>query len=534
MADALQNYIDGTFVDAADGTGFDVFNPATGEVIATAPDSKQADVDAAVNAARRTFDDGPWWPRTTERERGGILLRAADIVRREHERLAQLESLDSGKPIGEAREDIAEVAFMFEYYGGWATKIYGDIPPVGPDAMSLVVKEPVGVAAAITPWNYPMMMAVQKVAPAIAAGCTLILKPAEQTPLTALEIPKILEEAGLPAGVLNVLTGFGETCGAPLVAHPNVDKVGFTGSKDVGKMIMRSGADTLKRVTLELGGKSPNIVFADAEFDAAIQGSANGIFWNQGEICSAGSRVFVERSIYDDALNALVGHAQAVTLGDGKDEATTMGPLVSKEQQERVLSYIEIGQGEAKMAVQGDAPSDPKLANGYFVPPTIFADVDNDARIAREEIFGPVMSVIPFTSPDEVIELSNDNEYGLAAAVWTRDIKKATQHGEGAPRRHRVDQRLAAGADRDAVGRLQAVGDRPRAGPGRPGRLPGVQAHLREPGRVAAIMLRASRGASNPPPMMPSVAMTMTLMAARRLKLWAIHPSSGGLQMNPV
>ena len=301
MADMLQNYIDGKFVDAADGTGFDVFNPATGEVIATAPDSKQADVDAAVSAARRTFDDGTWWPRTTERERGRILLRAADIVRREHEHLAQLESLDSGKPIGEAREDIAEVAFMFEYYGGWATKIYGDIPPVGPDAMSLVVKEPMGVAAAITPWNYPMMMAVQKVAPAIAAGCTVILKPAEQTPLTALEIPKILEEAGLPAGVLNVLTGFGETCGAPLTSHPNVDKVGFTGSKDVGKIIMRTGADTLKRVTLELGGKSPNIVFADAEFDAAIQGSANGIFWNQGEICSAGSRVFVERAIYDDA-----------------------------------------------------------------------------------------------------------------------------------------------------------------------------------------------------------------------------------------
>ena len=293
--------------------------------------------------------------------------------------------------------------------------------------------------------------------------------------------------------MLNVLTGFGETCGAPLVAHPNVDKVGFTGSKDVGKIIMRSGADTLKRVTLELGGKSPNIVFADAEFDAAIQGSANGIFWNQGEICSAGSRVFVERAIYDDALNALVGHAQAVTLGDGKDEATTMGPLVSKEQQERVLSYIEIGQGEAKMAVQGDAPSDPKLANGYFVPPTIFADVDNDARIAREEIFGPVMSVIPFTSADEVIELSNDNEYGLAAAVWTRDIKKATQHGEGAPRRDRVDQRLAAGADRDAVGRLQAVGDRPRAGSRGPGRLPRVQAHLREPGRLAAPITRARR-----------------------------------------
>jgi betaine-aldehyde dehydrogenase len=424
MADALQNYVDGTWVDAQDGKRFDVYDPSTGEVIATAPDSQPADVERAIDAARRTFDEGTWWPRTTERERGRILLNAADIVRRDLERLAAMESLDAGKPIGEAREDIAEVAFMFEYYGGWATKVYGEIPPVGPDAMSLVVKEPVGVAAAITPWNYPMMMAVQKVAPAIAAGCTVILKPAEQTPLTALEIPKIMEEAGLPAGVLHVITGFGETAGAPLVSSPKVDKVGFTGSKEIGKLIMRNGADTLKRVTLELGGKSPNIVFADAEFDAAIEGSANGIFWNQGEICSAGSRVFIERPIYDDALNALVDHANSVKMGAPGADGTTMGPLVSKEQQERVEQYIEIGASEATMAVQGERPADPTLANGYYVPPTIFADVDNNARIAREEIFGPVMSVIPFTTPEEVLELSNDNEYGLAAAVWTRDIKK--------------------------------------------------------------------------------------------------------------
>jgi betaine-aldehyde dehydrogenase len=424
MADALQNYVDGKWIDAQDGGRFDVFDPSTGEIIATAPDSQPADVERAIDAARRTFDDGAWWPRTTERERGRILLNAADIVRRDIERLAAMESLDAGKPIGEARDDIAEVAFMFEYYGGWATKVYGEIPPVGPDAMSLVVKEPMGVAAAITPWNYPMMMAVQKVAPAIAAGCTVILKPAEQTPLTALEIPKIMEEAGLPAGVLHVVTGFGETAGAPLVSSPKVDKVGFTGSKEIGKLIMRNGSDTLKRVTLELGGKSPNIVFADAEFDAAIEGSANGIFWNQGEICSAGSRVFIERAIYDDALNALVDHAKGVRLGAPGADGTTMGPLVSKEQQERVQQYIEIGASEATMAVQGERPSDPALANGYYVPPTIFADVDNNARIAREEIFGPVMSVIPFSSPDEVLELSNDNEYGLAAAVWTRDIKK--------------------------------------------------------------------------------------------------------------
>ena len=425
MADALQNHIDGAWVDARDGERFDVFDPATGEVIATAPDSKAVDVEAAIDAARRTFDEGTWWPGTPARERGRILLRAADIVRREQERLARMESLDSGKPIGDAREDVAEVAFMFEYFGGWATKIEGDVQQLSPDAMFMVWKEPMGVAVGITPWNYPLMMAAQKLAPALAAGCTFILKPPEQTPLTCLQLPAILEEAGLPRGVFHVLTGFGETAGAPLVQSPKVDKVAFTGSREVGKLIMRTGADTLKRVTLELGGKSPNIVFGDADRVTAFEGSANGVFWNQGEICSAGTRVFVERPLYDDAVNAFVDRASEIVLGDGSDEATEMGPLVSKEQQERVERFIEIGSKEATLAKQGSRPSDARLANGYFVPPTVFADVGNDATIAREEIFGPVMSVIPFSSVDEVVAMSNDNEYGLAAAVWTNDVKKA-------------------------------------------------------------------------------------------------------------
>ncbi|CAN0367041.1 unnamed protein product, partial [Phaeothamnion confervicola] len=295
-----QMYIDGRWVDARSGATFDSFDPATGAVLAVVPAGAAADVDLAVGAARRAFDEGRWGAAVSERDRAAILFRIAALVRDQADALAELEVRDCGKPLADAVADIAEVAFMFEYYAGWATKISGDIPPVGPGALSLVVKEPVGVCGLIVPWNYPMMMAAQKVAPALAAGCTVVLKPAEQTPLTALRMAAIAEAAGVPAGVFNVVTGIGPDAGAPLLTDPRVDKISFTGSKEIGKLIMRTCADQLKRVTLELGGKSPNIVFADADLAVAVPGSCNGVFGNQGEVCSAGSRVFVERSIYDE------------------------------------------------------------------------------------------------------------------------------------------------------------------------------------------------------------------------------------------
>ncbi|HLW80319.1 MAG TPA: aldehyde dehydrogenase family protein [Terriglobia bacterium] len=414
--------INGEWVEAARGAFFPVYDPSTEEVTAEAPDAAAEDADRAVRAARAAFDTGPW-PQTTAQERGRILLRLAERVRKGAAMLAEIESRNSGKPIVEAEFDVADVATCFEYYGGLATKVMGHVNPVPDNALSLSLREPVGVAAQIIPWNYPLLMAAWKLAPALAAGCTCVLKPAEQTPLTALELAQWFPEVGLPPGVVNIVTGFGETAGAPLVQHPDVNKVAFTGSAAVGKQIVKMAADTIKRVTLELGGKSPNIFFADADFEAAIDGALFGVFINQGEVCSAGSRILVEHPIYSRFVEAMTEKAKRIKLGPPLERETKMGPLVSREQYERVRSYQEIGKQEAKVASGGGRPA--ALARGYYVEPTIFYDAPNSARIAQEEIFGPVATVIPFADEKDAIRIANDTPYGLAAAVWSRDIFKA-------------------------------------------------------------------------------------------------------------
>ena len=412
-------YINGKFVDAADKSTLPVYEPATEEVMATVPAGKAVDIDRAVAAAKTAFYEV--WRGTNAQERGRILFRIAERIRARRSELAEIETRNSGKPIVEAEYDMDDSATCFEYYGGLATKINGEVIPVPAPAITLALREPMGVAGQIIPWNYPLGMAAWKLGPALAAGCTVVIKPAEQTPLSLLALAEDFESVGLPPGVVNIVTGDGPGAGAPIVRHKDVRKIAFTGSAAVGRTIMREAAETLKRVSLELGGKSPNIFFADADFEAAIDGALFGVFINQGEVCSAGSRVLVQRDIYKKFVDAMSEKAKTITVGNGLDRATKMGPLVSAEQRDRVREYLAIGAKEAKVATGGGAPK----GKGWYVEPTIFYDVDNSARIAQEEIFGPVASVIPFTDEADAIRIANATDYGLAAAVWTRDIYKA-------------------------------------------------------------------------------------------------------------
>jgi acyl-CoA reductase-like NAD-dependent aldehyde dehydrogenase len=426
--------IDGQAVDAASGRTFTTFNPATEAAICEVAEAGAEDVARAVTVARAAFDDGPW-PRMKPSERQRVLWKLGDLVLEHADELARLETLDNGKPIFESRQvDIPMVANCFHYFAGWATKLAGETLPVNPAFFTFTLREPLGVVGAIIPWNFPMIMVGWKCAPALAAGNTVIVKPAELTPLTAIRLGELALEAGVPAGVLNVLPGPGRVVGEALVRHPGVDKISFTGSTEVGKHIMRLGADTVKKLTLELGGKSPNIVFADADLDAAVRGATTGIFYGKGEVCAAGSRLLVEKSVHAEFVAKLAERAAKLQPADPLDPKTRLGALVSEGQMRAVLGYVETGIGEGAKLVAGGKRA-PVGGRGWFVQPTVLDQVDNRMRVAQEEIFGPVLAVIPFDDVDDAVRKGNDILYGLAAGVWTRDVKKA----------HAVARRLRAG-----------------------------------------------------------------------------------------
>jgi len=422
--------IDGKWVAAAAGETFTTYDPATEEPLAEVAAGDTEDVNRAVLAARRAFESGPW-RRMTPSERGRAIWKLADLIEQHAEEFAQLETLDNGKPLAVARAaDIPLVVDHFRYYAGWATKVEGETIPVSaPGYFNYTRREPVGVIGQIIPWNFPLLMAAWKLGAALACGNTVILKPAEQTPLSALRLGELLDDAGIPPGVVNIVTGLGETAGAAIAAHPDIDKVAFTGSTEVGRLIMRAAAGNLKRVSLELGGKSPNIVFADADLDAASIGAASAIYFNHGQCCCAGSRLFIEQKAYDKVMPRLIEYSEKIKLAPGMDPSSEMGPLVSSEQFDRVSGFLAAGKKEgATVATGGGRPK--RFSKGYFVAPTVFSDVKPDMKVVREEIFGPVVCAIPFKEPEEVLTSANDSTYGLAAAVWTRDIQKAHRAAE--------------------------------------------------------------------------------------------------------
>ena len=415
---------------------FETVNPATGEVLTQVAEAGAADVDRAVFAARKAFEDRTGaWRKMSASERGRLIWRLADLIEKNIDEIAELETLDNGKPIFESRYvDIPMVVDVLRYYAGWATKIQGETVNTFETAFTYTLREAVGVVGLIIPWNFPLLLASWKLGPALACGCTIVMKPAEQTPLTTLKFGELAIEAGIPAGVINILTG-GPEVGKAIVRHPGIDKIAFTGSTAVGKEIMKGAADTLKRVTLELGGKSPNIVFADSDIDGAVKGAINGIFYGKGEVCNAGSRLFVESKVKDEFLDKLVGRAKKMQPGDPLDSKTRLGAIVSQEQMQTVLKYIEAGKKDGAKLIAGGNRVNVDGGKGFFLEPTIFGDVTNDMTIAQEEIFGPVLATLSFADIDEVIEQANRNQYGLAAAVWTRDVKKA----------HMVSRQLKAG-----------------------------------------------------------------------------------------